>query len=123
MDRRAQPSGITLNEACPALVKGMLCSGDRQHDIAARFGEAEIAVRARFNGVSATDIISLAFCVAFRLSPESPAQHGCTAGSRRCLIEKCPSCTGESGALSTGRGRCIIASAGRGPHPHHGLPA
>jgi hypothetical protein len=58
MGRRAQPSGITLNAADAALIKGMLRRGDRQHDIAAWFGVnggrvAEIAVGARFSEVEA----------------------------------------------------------------------
>ena len=38
MSHRAPPSGITLNAADAALVKGMLRRGDRQHDVASWFG-------------------------------------------------------------------------------------
>jgi len=38
MNDRAEPSGISLNSADAAIVKGMLARGDRQHDIAAWFG-------------------------------------------------------------------------------------
>ena len=38
MTKKAEKSGITLNESEVALVKGMLKRGDRQHDIAAWFG-------------------------------------------------------------------------------------
>jgi hypothetical protein len=38
MGRRAEPSGIALNGADAAIIKGMLARGDRQHDIAAWFG-------------------------------------------------------------------------------------
>ncbi|HZS56607.1 MAG TPA: hypothetical protein VFA65_19535 [Bryobacteraceae bacterium] len=38
MNERAEPSGISLNSADAAIVKGMLNRGDRQHDIAAWFG-------------------------------------------------------------------------------------
>jgi hypothetical protein len=55
---RAEPSGIKLDNADAALVKGMLARGDRQHDIAAWFGVnggriAEIATGARFANVAA----------------------------------------------------------------------
>jgi hypothetical protein len=58
MGRRAEPSGITLNEEDAALVKGMLARGDRQHDIAAWFGVnggriAEVATGATFRWVEA----------------------------------------------------------------------
>jgi hypothetical protein len=57
MGQRAEASGITLDEADAAIVKGMLARGDRQHDIAAWFGVnagriAEIANRLRFATVS-----------------------------------------------------------------------
>lgn len=38
MNERAEPSGISLDNADAAIVKGMLGRGDRQHDIAAWFG-------------------------------------------------------------------------------------
>ncbi len=61
MSRRAQPSGITLNAANAAIVKGMLQRGDRQHDIAAWFGVnggriAEIATGHRFGEVVAAPL-------------------------------------------------------------------
>jgi hypothetical protein len=60
MTRRASPSGITLSVADAALIKGMLCRGDRQHDIAAWFGVnggriAEIAVGARLADIRVAD--------------------------------------------------------------------
>lgn len=56
MTFRAAPSGVTLDEADAAKVKGMLARGDRQHDIAAWFGVnggriAEIARGRRFRDV------------------------------------------------------------------------
>ena len=36
--KRAEPSGLTLDEKDAAIVKGMIARGDRQHDIAAWFG-------------------------------------------------------------------------------------
>jgi hypothetical protein len=53
MSRRAEPSGITLDESDAAIIKGMLARGDRQHDIAAWFGVnagrvAEIASSVKF---------------------------------------------------------------------------
>jgi hypothetical protein len=53
---RAESSGVKLNEADAAIVKGMLNRGDRQHDIAAWFGVnggriAEIATGYAFNWV------------------------------------------------------------------------
>jgi len=58
MKHRAQPSGVTLDEADAAIVKGMLARGDRQHDIAAWFGVnggriGEIASGVRFDYVVA----------------------------------------------------------------------
>jgi hypothetical protein len=38
MRRRAEPSGITLNETDAAVIKGMIARGDRLHDVAAWFG-------------------------------------------------------------------------------------
>ena len=38
MSHRAPASGIHLDRADAAIVKGMLARGDRQHDIAAWFG-------------------------------------------------------------------------------------
>jgi hypothetical protein len=57
MRQRAEPSGITLNAADAAIIKGMLRRGDRQHDIAAWFGVnggriAEIANEYRFAEVA-----------------------------------------------------------------------
>ena len=56
MNRRAQPSGLSISENDAAIVKGMLLRGDRQHDIAAWFGVnggrvAEIASGKRFQWV------------------------------------------------------------------------
>lgn len=64
MAYRAEPSGIKLDSADAALVKGMLARGDRQHDIAAWFGVnggriAEIATGARFSSVPATPAADL----------------------------------------------------------------
>jgi len=58
MKRRAEASGISLNENDAAVVKGMLARGDRQHDIAAWFGVnggriAEIATGAKFDLIEA----------------------------------------------------------------------
>jgi hypothetical protein len=58
MSRRAEPSGIALDGADAAIIKGMLARGDRQHDIAAWFGVnagrvAEIAGGVKFATVSA----------------------------------------------------------------------
>jgi hypothetical protein len=67
------PSGIALDEADAALIKGMLARGDRQHDIAAWFGVnggriAEIATGRRFRSVSAA--------VAEALPPAGPYLSG-----------------------------------------------
>jgi hypothetical protein len=58
MGRRAEPSGIMLDDNDASIVKGMLARGDRQHDIAAWFGVnggriAEIATGAKFPGACA----------------------------------------------------------------------
>ena len=55
---RAKASGITLNDADAAIVKGMLERGDRQHDIASWFGVnggriAEISTGSTFAHVDA----------------------------------------------------------------------
>lgn len=55
---RATKSGIWLSAADPAIVKGMLARGDRQHDIAAWFGVnggriAEIATGKTHSSVKA----------------------------------------------------------------------
>lgn len=54
---RAANSGIHLNDADAAVVKGMLARGDRQHDIAAWFGVnggriAEVSTGATFGDVA-----------------------------------------------------------------------
>lgn len=56
--KRANPSGITLDEDDAAIAKGMLARGDRQHDVAAWFGGnggriADIATGAKFSWVEA----------------------------------------------------------------------
>ena len=56
MTRRAEPSGVTLDDSDASIVKGMLARGDRQHDIAAWFGVnggriAEIATGVKFPSV------------------------------------------------------------------------
>jgi hypothetical protein len=53
---RAPPSGVSIDCADAAIVKGMLLRGDRQHDIASWFGVnagriAEIATGHRFGFV------------------------------------------------------------------------
>ncbi len=58
MVRRAELSGVVLDNDDAAIVKGMLARGDRQHDVAAWFGVnggriAEIATGAKFNTVGA----------------------------------------------------------------------
>ena len=58
MTPRAERSGIHLDEAQAALVKGMIKRGDRQHDIAAWFGVnggriGEISTGAKFTEVAA----------------------------------------------------------------------
>jgi hypothetical protein len=58
MGHRAKPSGITLTVQDASLVKGMLARGDRQHDVAAWFGDgrvAEIATGATFPWVKPVD--------------------------------------------------------------------
>lgn len=57
---KARASGIRLDEADAAIVKGMLARGDRQHDIAAWFGVnggriGEISTGAKFPNVTAAD--------------------------------------------------------------------
>jgi hypothetical protein len=61
---RAEPSGITLDSADAAIIKGMLARGDRQHDIAAWFGlnggrVAEIATGAKFSNITAASATAL----------------------------------------------------------------
>lgn len=70
---RAESSGIKLNEADAAIVKGMLKRGDRQHDIAAWFGVnggriAEIATGHSFHWVVAAK--------SSELPPEGPYPSG-----------------------------------------------
>ncbi len=70
---RAESSGVKLNDADAALVKGMLKRGDRQHDIAAWFGVnggriAEIATGNAFHWVMPAD--------ADQLPPEGPYPSG-----------------------------------------------
>lgn len=73
MRSRAETSGIRLDSADAAIVKGMLQRGDRQHDIAAWFGVnagrvAEIANGMTFPGVSAA--------AANNLPPQGPYLSG-----------------------------------------------
>lgn len=70
---RAESSGVKLNEADAAIVKGMLKRGDRQHDIAAWFGVnggriAEIATGHAFHWVQSAN--------ADELPPEGPYPSG-----------------------------------------------
>lgn len=56
MARRANPSGVVIDETDAAIAKGMLLRGDRQHDIAAWFGVnggriGEIASGQKFRSV------------------------------------------------------------------------
>jgi hypothetical protein len=64
MARRADPSGVSLNEHDAAIVKGMLMRGDRQHDIAAYFGVnggriGEISTGLRFRSVHPAELVDL----------------------------------------------------------------
>lgn len=64
MSRRAQVGGITLDVTDAALIKEMHPQGDRQHDIAAWFGDnsgriAEIAIAAEFPWVALAPVEKL----------------------------------------------------------------
>ena len=62
--RRAKASGVKLDAAAAATVKGMVARGDRQHDIASWFGVnggriGEIATGKAFSTVSAAHMDKL----------------------------------------------------------------
>ena len=85
MRRRAPSSGITLDEEDAAIIKGMLCRGDRQHDIAAWFGInggriGEISSRRKFRDVAPA--------AADRLPPAGPYLSGREAAVMRDALEK-----------------------------------
>lgn len=61
---RAHNSGIKLTEHDAAVIKAMICRGDRQHDIAAWFGVnagrfAEISTGQNFRSVAPADRVNL----------------------------------------------------------------